>query len=1670
MSQRYILFLLSFGLVLFSFGVGNVVAQDGPGGVGNDDGSAGQPINSLWLEADRDAFTNGGCSTVASAGDEVRCWASQSDYTEGGGQTTADVPGGLGAPTLDATVSGFNNRPGLRFDRSDDDALRLENLAPFSSGQFDSQQFYLVFRTGNDVMSRQVLYDQGSTSSGLNLYIEGGELIAGAWGDSGSRALQATYGVTTNSVYVVSVEFSRIVRFSGLFTELQLYVNRTASARDQDEVRDLGSIAAGNNEVGLGNVAGGTQFAGSNYTGPGGNGFEGWIGDFAHFQNDLSLFRQNALSLIRHRIVMTSLAAKYGLSLDDVQLYDFSDYSTRVAGVGREPGRFFGIPVTHELAGSEGLTLDATTNATGALFVGHNGGAPSIISETDVPSVEGRLERVWRLQDASARPQTDLVFDVSGIALDSDQVFRLLQETDAGDGTFQSGTSRLVGGAYDPVEETYTIDAAQVNGSIPDDSYFTLAVAEVALTYDDPSQTATTGETLTLSVDRPESDNIPGANYSYSVGRVSAFGTIQSDLSGTGLSLSANGTLSGVLPQDGTVSVEIIVDAQAGAGGQARTVVKASSIGVDGPGGIGDDATTLLRLDALSLIDLQDDDPVSAWTDGRTYGNDATQSTGNRQPTYAQYDGPISGLPAVEFVDDRLDISNSTSINTGDVDLQRSQTFVVEPDNVSDRQVIYEEGGGARGISLVIDNGDLVATAWNRPNDALVDGGDDATTPWEAASGGDGIVYVTTPIATGQTYVATIAIDFVDAQLDLIVNGSVVGSAPGVGRLYAHGGGIGLGASPDNYRARSSVHSTDDFFEGRIGDVVFSDVNLNEAQRRILHNALGAQYSANIASADDRYDGEATGHNIGVLGVGRETATAQHTSAQRDGLQLVSTGGLDDGDYLLLGHDTRQNGVSTADAVTGGAVVARMLRSYYVSRTEPSTSDLTTDVTFNLQESDVNAMPGDPSGYRLIHRPAGSAPGTQWTVDGTSATVTGADVSFAAVSLIDGREYTLATTNRVISPINEPAIVINGTAGTASTGRIGPDRGYRFIGSLVENATASSLTFADNSYFLQFPAPQGTIFYTWNEMIDDPTQSGTQEGWWEAASPSTPLPPGRGALLYVLDDPTYAVDPSLSIHFLDALDPVSIDDDIVVDNLNLGSEFHFLANSYPVPYDLDGLNTNADGDNDGIADFKAVVQVFDATATSGVNEPTDNAVGFYVTKTSDVAQPQPDREVAPGQGFFVERNDVNGSGRSDALTFDQAFTRNRLVEAPGFVGSLSRTDDARPRARKITLELAVRDDDGTLKSMDRAASVYFRDGATLEEDQFDASKLTPMTGRYALLGIEGPDRSGKTKMWAQRSWPIPESSIEVPMQLHTSDVSGTASIRVHDWYRVPDDWSAVLVDTRGTADPTDDVEHTMEQGDDSAYTFSIDASATSKTTSAKDREPQASPPRFSRLAPHKVPNSAKSGSSASPRFVLRVYPSSDPLPVELANFSVKPDQANVVVEWTTASEVDNDGFGIEYRRVSRSDSTSKRGWAEAGYVKGNGTTDQQNSYRFELKDLDYGRHEVRLRQVDTGGQTAYSEARSVVVRLQEVAAIGKPYPNPVRSRASIDVTVHEKQPVRIELYDLLGRRVSVLHDRPIPANRTETISLATDGLASGQYFLRIRGEAFMETRRVTIVR
>ena len=85
-------------------------------------------------------------------------------------------------------------------------------------------------------------------------------------------------------------------------------------------------------------------------------------------------------------------------------------------------------------------------------------------------------------------------------------------------------------------------------------------------------------------------------------------------------------------------------------------------------------------------------------------------------------------------------------------------------------------------------------------------------------------------------------------------------------------------------------------------------------------------------------------------------------------------------------------------------------------------------------------------------------------------------------------------------------------------------------------------------------------------------------------------------------------------------------------------------------------------------------------------------------------------------------------------------------------------------------------------------------------------------------------------------------------------------------------------------------------------------------------------------------------------------------------------------------------------------------------------------------------------------------------------ALSAAYPNPFTTATTFSLRVDASQTVRVEAFDLLGRRVAVLHDGPVPADAPLRLTLDAAGLPAGLYVYRASGETFQATRRVTLAR
>ncbi len=88
-------------------------------------------------------------------------------------------------------------------------------------------------------------------------------------------------------------------------------------------------------------------------------------------------------------------------------------------------------------------------------------------------------------------------------------------------------------------------------------------------------------------------------------------------------------------------------------------------------------------------------------------------------------------------------------------------------------------------------------------------------------------------------------------------------------------------------------------------------------------------------------------------------------------------------------------------------------------------------------------------------------------------------------------------------------------------------------------------------------------------------------------------------------------------------------------------------------------------------------------------------------------------------------------------------------------------------------------------------------------------------------------------------------------------------------------------------------------------------------------------------------------------------------------------------------------------------------------------------------------------------------------------ALSGVFPNPSSPGGpplTVELAVDEAQHVRIAVYDVLGRRVALVHDEWLTARVEHSFSLGAPAWPSGTYFLRVTGETFAETRSFVRVR
>lgn len=894
-----------------------------------------------WLKANDGAFVSNGGAT-ASEGNNVGFWEDQSvgkhNYSTSGT-----------APTFRSTSSNINFNPAVDFIENAERALATDNNEDYnvkgSNTGYERKSINIAFRTNaNDITTKQQLYEQGGGTNGLGIYIRSGNLhlsvwnrgnqAQGDWNDDGSGIETVSTTVSTNTEYIVTLEYEGdgSGSYGGTVTG---YLNgQSMGVLSNPFSQGVGLLYNHSGGIELGDSDGSRYDDG----GSSANSFEGEIAEFIYCNEPSSL------PLSQRRRIESYLAIKYGITLDQstalnyvnsdgniifnttnpAAIGGYLEYNNDIAGIGRDDAS----ELIQLRSKSENVNSIVTIER--ATSIGNNstwliwGNDEAATTESDLltkpDTIDLRISRVWRVAETNEIGNTSVTFDLDELGLTGKSAsdMSLLIAGNSSNADFSSATV-ISGGVISGTDITFS------GVNFEDGQYFTLGTAFFFCT----------------------------------------------------------------------------------------------------PGRYNDGILYWLRADE-GVTTATEGASVTVWADQTPQGNNGTNITA---PVYRATTNLINDNPTVDFSTGSTGIAvpTVTGINDGESLSKKFTVAFRTGDDITTKQVIYEQGGATRGLNVYIASSTLHVSGWNQASDGT-------GAPWNTAAA---ITTVnTSSIASNSTYVLTFDYDGNDGITGTItgyLNGQSFGTPlSNIGRLYSHTDAVGLGDENSASRYDDGTTTGASSFDGFISEISYynapssyltADRNRIESSMAIKYGVTLDQTSAtNYTRSDATTVWDATTnatYNNDIAGIGRDDGACldqkQSQSENSGSIVKMGLGSIasnnasnsnsfdDDGDFLIWGNDgdfANQANANTSDLP--GSVTERMERIWkaedtgLVGATEIS-FDLTglgygTNVTnFQLIVSDSETMNSGTTTPAIAY-------------DAVTNTV-----SFTGVNLTNGQFFTLAT-------------------------------------------------------------------------------------------------------------------------------------------------------------------------------------------------------------------------------------------------------------------------------------------------------------------------------------------------------------------------------------------------------------------------------------------------------------------------------------------------------------------------------------------------------------------------------------------------------------------------------------------------------------------------------------
>ncbi|MCZ4410762.1 hypothetical protein O3Q51_18240, partial [Cryomorphaceae bacterium 1068] len=411
-----------------SFGM----SQRGPGGVSEE--LSGQSTCRAWLDAS--TMTN------LADGDPVILWPDVSLSLNSDDATPE--PNGLPPVFRDDPANTINGYPVVTFEENQ--FLLINPTTDLNLGGTTTEKtVFMAFRTSTDVVSKQIVYEEGGCYRGFNVYIDSDSLIIGGYDlnqggiqNDGTTDFDNTpqWGYTyvsrkidPNSTYILTIQFNAPQAGAIYRNDPDYYIKGWLNGQVFDEIRydnanltntngsntginGIGTLSPHPDPIGLGAVN--SAFVGKdglncNVTGT--ESFQGRLAELCYYNESLKASKRI--------IIENYLGAKYFANIIQNDKYDHqAAYGKEVIGIGQQPFNPSADPALyHDRSQGRnpfeiGSTLPSSAYSAADRFflTGHNG-QNLLYTSAGVPANSAyirRLQRIWRIDERNSFPSVTL--------------------------------------------------------------------------------------------------------------------------------------------------------------------------------------------------------------------------------------------------------------------------------------------------------------------------------------------------------------------------------------------------------------------------------------------------------------------------------------------------------------------------------------------------------------------------------------------------------------------------------------------------------------------------------------------------------------------------------------------------------------------------------------------------------------------------------------------------------------------------------------------------------------------------------------------------------------------------------------------------------------------------------------------------------------------------------------------------------------------------------------------------------------------------------------------------------------------------------------------------------------------------------------------------------------